>query len=343
MAEGNQFIISTQGNDCSFSNNVQITSSQHDIRPEPEAMREIYLKSVATLQIKLGLKRFYFCLGRRLFSRKFEALENIKNINSNCKITELRDNSLKEYALIKIRTTCKSLLCLNRKSLQIRMHKALKYWRSVSIYDKVCISLKSEVETKILKKYHNKNTAVEVGISKLNKEQALTQEKIKENQTQKQILESQLKEKNNAINIAIVNQDKLQSDIKDTKLVLSGLEAQNAIKLKADLEAKYSELVKSVKSVSDQLVEKDAILMEYIQEQNEILDYQEQIFYERQQAVKPLANAQSKSLKMNGNQVNNIKRVSQTSDRPIATQPQQDLRKATEGKLGKPKAQKTLI
>ena len=184
-----------KGLDCSFSNNnpnsvvapadnIDTCNTKYiNIKNEDLLIQdEEYIKTNTLITINLILRNNLInLLSKKIKNDKtlfFYNLQNIETINKSNKLT-LKNFDLNTKILIISNTKILYFYYYN-KIIFKKLQFSLKHWRNVSVFNKISNNLKTETENKIIKKYQNKNSALELKISKLNTDINNDKEKLEQ-------------------------------------------------------------------------------------------------------------------------------------------------------------------
>ncbi len=265
MSQPDLILLTGSGMDCSFS---------QSIKPEQtEAETKLY-KYLLIGSIKYSLTSLTQINKNITFKQKCFYFNKLK-IEDKSKETA----SLEHLCKIKIISSLTNVMKVRDFSCFKLKFKKFKQWRDKVIFQQLNENVIKETETRMIKKFQNKNSALEMNLSKMDKENSNLELKIKDIKQSIQLKDKEIIEAtklNMNFEEKYKNEERLLLQLKEELNSYLNNKQNN----KFALERIYENLCDEVNKIKDEINEKDQVINNYIQEQNEILDYQERKFRE---------------------------------------------------------------
>lgn len=277
MEQPDAIIITGSGVDCSFSQ----TNRKDD--KEDNLIEEEYNEISSILLINTSLSKLNKIINLQIKKRQILFLHKLSTSSNKTDLCY----DMNYVTKLNIISNLTNLLSFYKKNKQFpRLYRLFKHWRDVNVYSRISQNLINEVEIKTLRKYQNKNSSLEMTLAKLDKENFLLTEQLKEYQRLEKNKEESIKMSESNIRLL---EDKLSKEQQNTNQIRNDVlkyQTSNKSDNKIFLDKKYSTLCDDIHNIKEQMKEKDNIISNYIQEQNEILDYQEKKFKELAEKTK---------------------------------------------------------
>lgn len=268
----NEYIITYTGADCSFSqektvNTVNtIENLNNQTKTEEEMMKIDLIYSIST-----SIYNINSIIKHNSFKAKLIFMENLKNP------MKTKENHINFIVKVSLITKIMSVYRIFYYKTQEKTRKSLVNWKENTrrLVENERISV--EAYERILKKYQNRNSVLELGISKSTQEARKVERMIKS-------VESDLIQKQKAYNDVENEALALSIQVENEESACKSLEKEVKVNRNEEslglLSQKYERLCNEVNKLKDEQVENEKVINLYIQEQNEVLDYQERRFKE---------------------------------------------------------------
>lgn len=289
------------GNNCSFSENISKSNTVLPSKTETDN-KQLNNKSDEYIFIRKGILDTNTLITIKLVFRYylinvFNNLINGYKVNffSNLKhILLIKQSNQSNYSMLNLLAKTETIYLLKKmylyyhnKKIVVKIQKKIKHWRNISVYNKLSENLAIETENKIINRHKNKNTSMEMNLSKLNSNILCKNEELEKYQYKLDAIIKNTNKINNEYSRLCLLSNNNKTNLRVTENKQNSLNNLNKEDCQyIQLNKKYSDLQNKISEIKQQMVEKDYVINSYINEQNNVLDIQEKMFYDMIENIK---------------------------------------------------------